>query len=100
MWSGRSTFVWCVKRPDDEHKVLGDKHKEVIMKCNVGGIDRMGRTVLGVVLLLVGLVAPIDMTWRIVALVIAAVALATVILRFCPGNWMLGINTCEGEEKK
>lgn len=70
------------------------------MKCNVGGIDRMGRTVLGVVLLLVGLVAPIDMTWRIVALVIAAVALATAIVRFCPANWMMGINTCESEEKK
>ena len=70
------------------------------MKCNVGGIDRTGRTVLGIVLLVVGLVAPIDMTWRIVALVIAAVALATVIFRFCPGNWMFGINTCESEEKK
>jgi len=70
------------------------------MKCNVGGIDRTGRIVLGVVLLLVGLVAPIDMTWRIVALVIAAVALVTAIMRFCPANWMLGINTCETEEKK
>jgi hypothetical protein len=79
---------------------LEDKHKEFIMKCNVGGIDRTGRIVLGVVLLLVGLVAPIDMTWRIVALVIAAVALVTAIMRFCPANWMLGINTCETEEKK
>lgn len=70
------------------------------MKCNVGGIDRTGRIVLGIVLLLVGLVAPIDMTWRIVALVIAAVALVTAIVRFCPANWMLGINTCSSEEKK
>ena len=70
------------------------------MKHNVGGIDRIGRIVLGVVLLVVGLVAPIDMTWRIVALVVAAVALVTAIVRFCPANWMLGINTCETEEKK
>ena len=69
------------------------------MKCNVGGIDRMGRTVLGVVLLVVGLVAPIDMTWRIVALVIAAIALLTGIVRFCPANAILGINTCEREGK-
>jgi hypothetical protein len=70
------------------------------MKHNVGGIDRIGRIVLGVVLLVVGLLAPMDMTWRIVALVVAAVALVTAIVRFCPANWMLGINTCETEQKK
>ena len=45
------------------------------MKCNVGGMDRTGRIVLGIVLLVVGLLAPIEMMWRIVALVVAAVAL-------------------------
>lgn len=76
------------------------QHQEAIMKCNVGGIDRTGRIVIGVVLLVVGLVAPIEMAWRIAALVIAATALATAIVRFCPGNWFFGINTCEGETKK
>jgi len=65
------------------------------MKCNVGGIDRIGRIILGIVLLLVGLVAPIDMTWRIVALVIAAIALVTAAVRFCPANAIFGINSCE-----
>jgi disulfide bond formation protein DsbB len=69
------------------------------MKCNVGGIDRTGRIVIGIVLLLVGLAAPLDMTWRIVALVIAAIALLTGIVRFCPANAILGINTCEREGK-
>lgn len=69
------------------------------MKCNVGGIDRIGRIVLGIVLLLVGLVAPIDMTWRIVALVIAAVALVTAAVRFCPANAIFGINSCEFGKK-
>jgi disulfide bond formation protein DsbB len=69
------------------------------MKCNVGGIDRTGRIVIGIVLLLVGLTAPLDMTWRIVALVVAAIALLTGIVRFCPANAILGINTCEREEK-
>jgi len=73
---------------------------ETAMKCNVGGIDRTGRIALGMVLLIVGLVAPIEMTWRIVAIVIASVALVTAIVRFCPANAILGINTCEGEEKK
>jgi len=70
------------------------------MKCNVGGIDRTGRIVLGIVLLIVGLVAPIELTWRIVALVVAGIALVTAIVRFCPANAILGINTCEGETKK
>lgn len=70
------------------------------MKHNVGGVDRIGRIVVGIVLLIVGLAAPIEMTWRIVALVVAAVALVTATVRFCPANWLLGINTCEREEKK
>jgi hypothetical protein len=70
------------------------------MKCNVGGIDRIGRIVVGIVLLIVGLAAPIGMIWQIVALVIAAIALVTAAIRFCPANAIFGINTCEGEEKK
>jgi len=70
------------------------------MKPNVGGIDRTGRIVIGIVLLIVGLAAPIDMTWRIVALVVAAVALVTAAVRFCPANAILGINTSEDASKK
>jgi membrane protein implicated in regulation of membrane protease activity len=70
------------------------------MKCNVGGIDRTIRIVVGIALLIIGLVAPIGMTWQIIALVVAAVALVTAFVRFCPGNAMFGINTCEGETKK
>lgn len=70
------------------------------MKNNVGGIDRNARIVLGIVLLIVGLVAPVEMTWRIVAVVVAAIALVTAVVRYCPVNAMLGINTCEREEKK
>ena len=70
------------------------------MKYNVGGMDRTGRIVLGIVLLLVGLAAPIEMTWRIVALIIAAIALVTATVRFCPVNAILGINSYEGEKTK
>ncbi len=70
------------------------------MKSNVGGIDRTLRIIVGIVLLLVGLVAPLDMTWSIVALVVAAIALVTAFVRFCPINAMLGINTCGIDEKK
>jgi hypothetical protein len=51
-------------------------------------------------LLIVGLAAPISAFWQIVALVVAAVALVTAFVRFCPANYLLGINTCKLEEKK
>lgn len=70
------------------------------MKPNVGGMDRTGRIVLGVVLLIVGLAAPVGAMWQIVLLVLAAVALVTAFVRFCPANALLGINTCKTEEKK
>ncbi len=69
------------------------------MKPNVGGVDRIARIVIGIVLLIVGLAAPLETTWRIAALVVAAIALVTAVVRFCPANWLLGINTCEHEKK-
>ena len=69
------------------------------MKPNVGGIDRIARIVIGIVLLVVGLAAPVGTTWQIVALVVAAIALVTATVRFCPANAILGINSCELEEK-
>ena len=70
------------------------------MKCNVGGIDRIGRIVIGIVLIIVGFAAPVEMTWRIVMFVVAAIALVTAIVRFCPANAIFGINTCESTKKE
>jgi hypothetical protein len=70
------------------------------MKSNVGGMDRIGRIVLGVVLLIVALAAPVSTMWQIVLLVVAAIALVTAAVRFCPANALLGIDTCKTEEKK
>ena len=69
------------------------------MKYNVGGIDRNARFVIGAILLVVGLLAPISTTWRIVALVVAAVALVTATVRYCPANALLGVNTFQGSEE-
>lgn len=63
------------------------------MKLNVGGIDRAGRIVLGVVMVLVAAFAPVDVVWRVVAGVIAAIALGTAAVQYCPANAILGINT-------
>lgn len=70
------------------------------MNCNVGGIDRTVRIVLGIALLLVGLLAPLDMTWRVIVLIIAAIALVTAAIRFCPANAMLGFNSCKSEGRR
>lgn len=70
------------------------------MKCNVGGIDRIIRIVAGIALLVVAFAAPIGTTWQIVVLVIAAVALVTAFVRFCPANALFGINTCGGQKKE
>lgn len=70
------------------------------MKLNVGGYDRIARLVLGVVLLLVGMAAPLSALWQTVVFVVAAIALVTAVVRFCPINFLLDINTCKLEDKK
>jgi disulfide bond formation protein DsbB len=70
------------------------------MKCNVGGMDRTARLVVGVILVLAGLLAPVAMPWRILLFIIAAIALVTATVRYCPANAVLGINTFEGKDGK
>lgn len=71
------------------------------MKCNVGGMDRTGRIVAGIVLLVLGLLLPsLEMIWRIVILLLAAIALVTAIIRFCPANALFGINSCEQNKEE
>jgi len=65
------------------------------MKCNVGGVDRTGRIILGIVLLLVGFFAPLSTIWQTIIFIVAAIALVTGIVQFCPANALLGINTCK-----
>ncbi len=65
------------------------------MKHNVGGMDRTSRIVIGILLLLIAFFGPIGMAWRIVALIIAAIALITAAVRYCPLNAALGVDTSE-----
>ena len=52
------------------------------MKKNVGGMDKILRFILGIAAVLVGVFAPIAGGIRIVAFVVAAVALFTAIFGF------------------
>ena len=61
------------------------------MTANVGGIDRMLRIVVGIVL--VSLFFVLEGNARYLGL-IGLVMLATGIFRFCPAYTLLGMNTC------
>lgn len=62
------------------------------MKCNVGGIDRILRIVVGIVLIALALTGVIGVWgW------IGVVPLATGALGWCPAYLPLGIKTCKTE---
>ncbi|MBI4402497.1 MAG: DUF2892 domain-containing protein [Nitrospirae bacterium] len=64
------------------------------MTCNVGGVERPIRLILGLVLLAVGAFAGLP-TWGMAAAYgVGAVALVTGAIGFCPAWFLLGMNTC------
>lgn len=57
------------------------------MKCNVGGVDRIIRIVVGLVLIALALMGAIGVWgW------IGVVPLATGLFKFCPAYILLGVN--------
>lgn len=62
--------------------------------CNVGGIDKTLRIVLGILLVAVGFFMDLSATWTIVAYVLAIIALLTALVNYCPLNQLFGIDTC------
>jgi hypothetical protein len=73
---------------------------ETIMNKNVGGIDRIGRIVIGALALVAG-IAVVAGVWEIgivvgaVALILGAILLVTGTTQQCPLNEMAGIDTTE-----
>ena len=59
------------------------------MKCNVGGIDRILRMAVGLVLIGLTLTGMVG-TWGWIGII----PLATGLFRFCPAYPILKINTC------
>lgn len=64
------------------------------MSINVGGIDRIARIVVGLLLLALTLTGTIG-AWGWIGIV----PLGTGLFRFCPLYPMLGMNTCPMEKK-
>jgi hypothetical protein len=69
------------------------------MNCNVGGADRILRLVLAVVLAAIALLVPLQPWLRTALYVVAAIALVTALIRFCPINRLIGLNTCGPAQK-
>ncbi len=65
------------------------------MKCNVGGMDRAGRSMIAIAALGTGLFAPVNAVARITLLALGGTAAFTVLTGYCPLNEALGVNTCE-----
>lgn len=65
------------------------------MKCNVGGIDRLFRIVLGVALFFVGYVGLFSTGVTVAFYAVGAIALITGLFHFCPLYLIFGVNTCE-----
>lgn len=66
------------------------------MKANVGGTDRTVRIVLGLILLPVAYFA-LSGAVAVLAYLVGGVALVTGLVRYCPANALLGVNSCRGE---
>jgi len=60
------------------------------MKCNVGGIDKFLRIVIGLILLSLTVAGPKTM-WGLVGLV----PLLTGLINFCPLYPVIGLSTCK-----
>ena len=65
-----------------------------MMACNVGGIERPVRIVLGVLLIGIGVFAGLPPVGMGVALAMGAIALVTGAIGCCPVWTLLGVNTC------
>lgn len=66
------------------------------MKANVGGIDRLLRVLVGIVLLALIFVLEGDARWWGL---IGIMPLTTGLFRFCPAYTLVGLSTCPLERK-
>ena len=66
--------------------------------CNVGGVDRALRIILGLGFGVLGFFAPslgLAAVWQVVFYVIGGIGVVTGLLTVCPLYALLGLNTCK-----
>lgn len=76
-------------RAKESNSCINDLHKDTTMKTNVGGIDRILRIVIGLVLIALTVTGTIGV-WGWLGVVL----LATGAIGWCPPYAIFGWNTC------
>jgi len=71
------------------------KPKSIIMKANMGSLDKAIRIVLAIVFAMLFITKTVESNVGMVLLVLGGIFLFTSILSFCPLYTILGINTCK-----
>ena len=71
----------------------------MVFEKNVGGLDRVARTVLGIVLMVIALGAGFSNSFAVAAIAVVAGAglLFNAATQFCGVNALLGVDTCSQE---
>lgn len=69
------------------------------MKKNMGGADRIMRTIVAIVVAALYFTGTVSGTLGIILMVLAAIFLLTSFISFCPLYMPFGIKTCRTEEK-
>jgi hypothetical protein len=64
------------------------------MVCNVGGIERPIRIVVGLILLAIGALGGLSIAWTIGLLIVGGIGAATGFLGYCPAYTLFGVSTC------
>ncbi|OFY66515.1 MAG: hypothetical protein A2Y71_02740 [Bacteroidetes bacterium RBG_13_42_15] len=67
------------------------------MKKNMGTIDRVIRTLVAVIILVLYFTHVISGTLAVILLILAGVFVVTSLLSFCPLYWLLGLSTSKKE---
>lgn len=65
-----------------------------MFKTNMGGMDRIIRGIVGIVLLALYFMGSVAGLWAWLALIVGVVLLATAVIGWCPAYMPFGINTC------
>jgi hypothetical protein len=69
------------------------------MKQNMGTADRIIRTILSALIVVLYYLDIIGGVWGIVLLVIGVISLTTSLIGFCPSYFLFGINSCKTNKK-
>ena len=70
------------------------------MKKNMGTIDRVIRTLVAVIILILYFAHVISGTLAVILLIFAGAFVVTSLLGFCPLYWLFGLSTRKKEEAK